>query len=62
MKALACPQDGTISGGHMRTFSQAEWRGGMSLIRPSPAEVAKRTSAPAPGLQGLLEFASLRHM
>ena len=37
------------SGGHMRTFSQAEWRGGMSLN-------------PAPGLQGSPKFASLRHM
>ena len=53
--------EGDVSGGHMRSFRQAEWRGGMSLIRASPAEVAKRTSAPAPGLQGSPKFASLRY-
>ena len=40
---------------HMRSFCQVEWRGGWvssDQNKPSPAEVAKRTSAPAPGLQG----------
>ena len=55
------PEVDHYSGGHMRSFRQVEWRGGVSLVQPSLAEVAKRTSAPAPGLQGSRGFVSLRH-